>query len=268
MTAPLASALLDAERTGPSPGHDEPMSPRRAPVHGEASLANQPPSGPGTEDSGALASDVELATLGTELLAIPEIALILTAAGLLATAVWAAHPHLWQLGTSAAAAVAAASTSLHTVSPHPGALLLLFLATASLAMEVYSLPGLMLHAAGGATALAMAGLCLHGPWTGAHPGVAIPAGLVVGLGTWSAARRSWRGSRSDPWALSNRLVGRELVVLHVVDGHLGHAVVAGQLWAIRDPERPLHEGCVVRVTERRSDELLVQQPRQGRSETA
>lgn len=271
MTTPLASPLVHG-LAGLSPVHHESVSspprPRLALGHAEASLVNRPPSSPDTEGNELVVRPVELATVGTELLAIPEIALILTAAGLLTTAVWAAHPRLWQLGTTAAVVVAAAAASLHTISPHPGALLLLVLAAASLAMEVYSLPGWMLHAAGGATSLIMSGLCLHGPWTGAHPGVSIPAGLIVGLGTWWAARRSWRASRADPWAVSNRLVGRELVVLDVGDGHRGHAVVAGQLWAIRDPRRPLPKGGVVRVTERRNDELLVQQRGEGRSESA
>jgi membrane protein implicated in regulation of membrane protease activity len=218
-------------------------------ANGEPSLTNEPP------------ARVELATFDADLLAIPEITLILTAAGLLTTAIWAARPRRWQLGTLAAAAVAAAATSLHTISPHTGALLLLLLAAASLAMEVYSLPGLMLHAAGGATALTMAGMCLYGPGSGAHPGVAVPAGLVVGLGTWSAARCSWRASRTDPWAASARLVGRELVVLQAMDGHRGHAVVAGQLWPIRDPHLPLEEGNVAVVTQRLGEELLVQQRR-------
>jgi len=261
MTASLVSALFDGAFTRPPPGHDPAMSPRHRALHGDVSLAQEPPCDPGADNGGVVASEVELAGLGTELLAIPEVALIVIAAGLLASAVWACHPHLWQLGAAAAAALAAAAMSLPAVSPTPGALLLLLMGTACLAMEVYSLPGLMLHAAGGATAVGMAGLCLHGPWSGAHPGVAIPAALVVGLGTWSAARRSWRASRADPWVASARLVGRELVVLGVVGGNRGHAVVAGQLWAIRDPRRTLVEGSLARVTELRGDELLVQQRR-------
>jgi membrane-bound serine protease (ClpP class) len=212
-------------------------------------------------DAEAVQSDVGLAAAGMELLAVPEVAFVLVAAGLLAAAVWAAQPQLWQLGGAAVPVLAAGSTGMLLLPASPGAVLLLTLAAASLAMEVYSLPGLMVHAAGAAFSLALAGLCLHGTWAGAHPMVSIPAAVVVGLGTWSAARQSWRAARADPLSTSSRLVGRELVVLQVVDGHVGRAVVAGQIWAIRDPQRHLREGRPARVTGQRGDELLVRQGR-------
>ncbi len=208
----------------------------------------------------AVTAEAGLAAGAQTALAVPEVAFLLIALGYLALATWLALPHLWVWGLAAAPLLIAGSTGLVHLSPTAGAVFLLVLAAASLAMEVLSLPGLMLHAVGGAVALAGAGLWLHGPWAGAHPAVAVPAALAVGWGTWWAARRSWRAARVDPWADSSRLVGRELVVLHVQDG-LGHAVVAGHVWPVRDPDRPLQAGRWARVTERRGDELTVRQRR-------
>lgn len=214
---------------------------------------------PGHEPVEAIGADGELTAVGMELLSVPEVAFVLIAAGLLATTVWAAHPHLWPVGVSAAPLLVGGSTGLHALSPSAAAVLLLVLTAASLAMEVYMLPGLLLHAAGGATGLAVAGLFLEGPGAGAHPTVVVPAALVVGLGCWAAARGSWRATRIDPFATSSRLVGRELVVLDVADGRVGHAVVAGFIWVVRDPERPLREGSKAHVIEQHGDELLVRQ---------
>ena len=213
-----------------------------------------------TESAAACTADVGLTAAGVEILAMPEVAFVLVALGYLAVAVWLALPHLWALGVSAAPLLVAGSTGLVQMSPTPGAVFLLVLAAAGLAMEVLSLPGFMLHAAGGALALAGAGLWLHGPWSGAHPAVAVTTAFFVGLGTWLAARRSWRAARTDPLSGSSRLVGRELVILHV-QGGFGHAVVAGQLWTVRDPERPLRAGGLARVTGCRGEELIVRQRR-------
>jgi membrane-bound serine protease (ClpP class) len=248
--ATLLSAPVGVAQTSHMPHLRSPRVPRR--------LEDELRVEVGAESADAFTADVGLATAGVEVLAMPEVAFVLIACGYLAVAAWLALPHLWVLGISAAPLLGAGATGLMQISPAPGAILLLVLAAASLAMEVFSLPGFMLHAAGGALALAGAGLWLHGPWSGAHPGVACPAALVVGLGTWVAARRSGRAALTDPLSDSPRLVGRELVILDAQDG-LGHAVVAGQLWTVRDPERPLRPGGVARVTGCRGDELIVRQ---------
>lgn len=249
--APL-SAPVGVAQTSHLPHLHSPRMPRRLGVELRAEA--------GAERADAFTTDAGLATAGVEVLAMPEVAFVLIAFGYLAVAAWLAMPHLWVLGVSAAPLLGAGSAVLMQISPTPGALLLLLLAAASLAMEVFSLPGFMVHAAGGALALAGAGLWLHGPWSGAHPGVAGPVALVVGVGTWAAARRSWRAERTDPLSDSSRLVGRDVVILHV-QGDLGRAVVAGHLWTVRDPERPLRPGGLARVTGCRGGELTVRQRR-------
>jgi membrane-bound serine protease (ClpP class) len=215
----------------------------------------------GGETGTSLGSDSGSASAALELLAVPEAAFVLVAAGILAAAIWAAQPHLWPSGLAAVPTLGAGSAGLVLGPTSTGAFLLLLLAVACLAMEVYSLPGLMVHAAGGATALAIAGLSLHGADGGAHPGAAIPAALVVGLATWAAARCSWRAVRVDPLDASPGLIGRDAVVLHVSDDHTGVAVVAGRLWTIHDPDRPLRAGTPAVVAGRRGEALIVRQRR-------
>ena len=260
-----APALLRARMTTSGSGSD--LETLRAPLlarfvgAGEREIVNGPTPEAGPETSDTVATEVGLVSVGVEVLAVPEVAFILVAAGLLAAAVWIAQPHLWGLGLSTAPLLAAGSTGLVLLEPTPAALVLLTLAAASLAMEVFHLPGLMLHAVGGAVALAGAGSWLLGPWSGAHPTVAVPASAVVGLGTWAAARGSWRAAATDPLAESSRLLGREVVILGVRDEHMGCAVVAGRFWTVRDPRRPLREGGLAKVTGHQGDELTVRQRR-------
>jgi membrane-bound serine protease (ClpP class) len=265
MTTAAVGALLDTITT-PVMHRPGPGVPTRAALHprsGGAASSQTSLVEAGGETGTSLASDSASASAALELLAVPEAAFVLVAAGILASAIWAAQPHLWLSGLVAVPTLGAGSAGLVLGPTSSGALLLLALAVAGLAMEVYSLPGLMVHAAGGATALAIAGLCLHGPDGGAHPGAAIPAALVVGLATWAAARRSWRATRVEPLDVSPRLIGREAVVLHVSDDHTGVAVVAGRLWTIHDPDRPLRAGIPTVVAGRRGEALLVRQ--RGRS---
>lgn len=226
---------------------------------GDHELVHGRPPAPGPETSDAAVTEIGLASAGVEVLAVPEVAFLLVATGLLVGMVWIAQPHLWGLGLSTAPLLAAGSTGLVMLEATPAALLLLTLAVASLAMEVLHLPGLMLHAVGGTAALMGAGSWLLGPWSGAHPTVAVPASVVVGLGTWAAARRSWRAA--DPLTESARLIGREVVILRVGDEDEGCAVVAGRLWTIRDPRRPLREGGLAKVTGVEGDRLTVRQRR-------
>jgi membrane-bound ClpP family serine protease len=196
-----------------------------------------------------------------ETLAIPELGFALIALGLVATAAWGAHPTLRWVGASGVLVLCCGLVGLAIMPPSPAALFLLALTVANLAMEVLCLPGFALHAIGGALGLALAGLCLSEPWSGAHPSVVLPGAALVGVGTWWAARQSWRARRTDPLDTSDRLLGRDLVVLDVGDGNLGHAVVAGHMWMIHDPINPLVAGGAARVTGRTEDLLTVCQRR-------
>jgi membrane-bound ClpP family serine protease len=200
---------------------------------------------------------LEPSSVVEEILAVAEVSFVLLAAGLLALAVWLAAPRrLWVILVGSLV-LAAGIFGLVRLPLSGGAVFLLTFGAASLLMEVLAAPGLLLHAAGGAVALIMAGLCLHHPWSGAHPLVVVPTALLTAAGTWLAARRSWRAIRSDPLAPSTELVGRETVVLDA-DQDVGYAVVAGELWVIRATRRDLRPGCVVRVTRHSPECLTVQ----------
>jgi membrane-bound ClpP family serine protease len=200
---------------------------------------------------------LELSSVLGEILAVAEVSFVLLAAGLLAVAVWLAAPaRLWVI-LAGSLVLAGGIFGLVTLPLSGGAVFLLTFGAASLLMEVLAAPGLLLHAAGGAVALIMAGLCLHHPWSGAHPLVVVPTTLIAAAGTWLAARRSWRAIRSDPFAPSSELVGRETVVLDA-DQDVGYAVVAGQLWVIHATSHDLRPGCAVRVTRHSTESLTVQ----------
>lgn len=193
-----------------------------------------------------------------ELIAVAEVAFLLTAAGLLAAAVWLAAPRTLSPAVAAVPLLAGGAAGLVTLGAGAAAVLLLSLAATSFVLEVLAAPGLLLHAVGGGVALAMGGACLHEPWVGAHPGLVVPVAVTVTLGTWTAGRRSWRVTREDELATGDRLTGRIATVLdvHRTDPHSGYAVVAGQLWRI-DAREPLTPGARVRVVAHQESGLAV-----------
>ena len=126
-------------------------------------------------------------------------------------------------------------------------------------MEVRANPGMFLHAAGGGFGLLLAGLCLDHPWSGAHPALVVLVAVLLTAETWKVARDSSRAS-TDPDVLLPQLLGRETTVFDVgARADIGHAVLAGRLWTVRDPCAPLREGQRVRVTEYNGDWLGVEQ---------
>jgi membrane-bound ClpP family serine protease len=262
-TAPSRGDLAPKAATGTLDGPAPAGDPSLLGTDAEGMGIHLRPRSSGGDVTAATADGSELTAVAIQTLATSEVVFFLIAAGLLLGAVAVAQPSLW---TAAAATISLATglAGLLLLPPSPAAVLLLVLAGTNLAMEVLSLPGLLLHAIGGATTLALAGLCLHHPWSGAHPTVVIPAAGLVGAGTWWTARQSWRATRADPLASSSRLVGRDLVILDADDGVIGHAVVAGHLWAIHDPAAPLREGGEARVTGHSGELLTVRQKRTSR----
>lgn len=191
-----------------------------------------------------------------DVLAVPEIAFLLLTGGLLGMLCWAAQPAHRGAAVIGAAALLAGTTGMWALPAGTGAALLLGFAAASLLLEVLAYPGFGLHAIGGFVSLALAGLLLHGPWSGAHPAVVIPAAAGAAGLVHLAARRSWRRTRADPFAASDVLVGRETVILDAAGSH-GLAVVCGQIWQVTTRHGPLRPGQVVRVVRPDAGTLLV-----------
>jgi membrane-bound ClpP family serine protease len=207
----------------------------------------------------AVGDRIELWPWLLESLAEAEMAVVLVSGGTALAMVWLASPRAIAAAVAGLLLLSGGIVGLSVLSVHAAAVVLLVLAVASLAMEVLAAPGLPLHAVGGGVALAMAGLCLKEPWTGAHPGVVVPTSASVAALTWMAGRRSWRAVRDDPFASSSTLVGRSAVVLTVStdDPWFGHAVVAGKVCRIRCAAR-LTAGCSIRVESQSATVLTVE----------
>jgi membrane-bound ClpP family serine protease len=189
------------------------------------------------------------------MLIIPEVAFLLLASGLLALNVWIAHPHLAVAAALAPVLLVGGIIATVSMPASAAAFYFLVLATGSFLLEVLSLPGMVLHASGGAFSLVLAGLCLQEPWIGAHPGVVLPAAALVGLGTYVAGRQSWRVARTDPFDSSPRLIGRKAVVL-TAELNAGHAVIGGAVWPIASSNK-LCPGDIVSVIGMEYGRLLV-----------
>jgi membrane-bound ClpP family serine protease len=200
----------------------------------------------------------ELAPFAVDVSALPEAAFVLTCSGMLAIAVWVSRADRVGILVAGVTLCVCGLTGLYHLPLSAAAVVLLIMAGGSLVMEVLAAPGWLLHAAGGAVALGGAGLCLHEPGSGAHPAVAVPAALVTGAGTWWAARISARASRDNPLLAAPRLTGREAVVLDAsATGDTGHAVIAGHVWNIHDPQACLQAGQTVCVTHRTDHHLRI-----------
>lgn len=211
---------------------------------------------PATCLSVATARSSDLAPVLGGTVPLAEIAFALTAAAALVWAFWLAAPHMIKLVVVGAGLLTAGALALVRLPVSGAAVFLLILAAASLVMEVTTAPGLLLYAVGGGVALGMGGLCLHEPGAGAHPAIVVPVSATVTAGTWAAGRRSWWATREDPFADSGLLVGRVATVLDA-DGEDGHAVVAGQVWAVTGRTGPVTAGCRVRVIAHRDGRLVV-----------
>ncbi len=212
-----------------------------------------------TRTSAATIEDEWAARMGgaSELLATPEVAFALSVTGLVAAALWLAHPQQAALRVAGlgVGALGVAGLALRPVSLLAGFLLLL--AGLSFMMEVVNLPGVALHAVGGALALVAAGLSLDDPWNGAHPGLVIPVAAAAGGGVFHAARTSSRAVQNKPFAAGPGLAGSEAVVL-LADGKCGFAVVRGELWRLHATGGDaLREGDTVQVVAHETGELLV-----------
>jgi membrane-bound ClpP family serine protease len=127
-----------------------------------------------------------------ELLGVAELSYLLAVLGALGVVCWLAAPGLPAIGAAGAALFAAGNVGLAMAPASTGAFLLLWLGAASLAMEVLNLPGIGLHAVGGGISFALAGLFLHGPWSGAPAGIVVPIAVYATCVTYAIGRQSWQ----------------------------------------------------------------------------
>lgn len=192
-----------------------------------------------------------------EWLAVPEIAFVLLASGLLCLTVRVATPALgWPGAAAGMTLILLGIAGLAALPVAVGGVLMLGFSAASLVMEVLHLPGFGLHAAGAAVSLILAGIYLTEPVPSAHPVLVAPIALTVGALSFLAGRRSWRYIRDRPLHPSSTLLGRGTVILSTT-GESGLGVVAGQIWNLRAEHGDLEPGQTVRVTRVAGDDLIV-----------
>jgi membrane-bound ClpP family serine protease len=199
----------------------------------------------------------ESAIAALDVLAVPEIAYLLLAAGLLCLIVRLADPDLgWFSGAVGSALLLLAGAGLLAMPVRPAGVLMLTFAATSLCMEVLVLPGFGLYAAGAAFSLVLAGAFLGPDPTSVDPAVMVPIAGTVTVVTYWAGRRSWRYVRDRPFDPSPRLVGRGTMVL-TASGRDGFGVVSGHLWALHAESGDLQPGQTVRVIEANVISLVV-----------
>jgi membrane-bound ClpP family serine protease len=234
--------------TGPAPGSGVDTQPRLT-LPAAAGLDHRP----------VEATDGEpgLTEAALEILAVPELAFALVAVGLLGLALWLATPAHVDAGLLGGAALAAGGAGMAARPVSAGAAVLVVLAAASLGMEVLAFPGVGLHATGGGVGLMLAGLYWTGQWSAPRAWLVAPAAVAVAALTYRAGRRSWRRTRSDPFADSAVLIGRDTIVL-TADGPTGQGMVASHLRVLHARHGNLHPGQTVRVTGQAADWLVVE----------
>src|SRR6266540_1695749 len=119
-------------------------------------------------------------------------------------------------------------------------LLLLGLAAALFVGEVL-IPGVGVFAAGGAIALAAAGLLLFEGSVQVSPLVLWPTALVIGAAAVLAGRLAWRARRSPTLSGVETLVGRQALVRRLVDDRTGQVMLDGSWWTARSHTTPLEK---------------------------
>ena len=185
-----------------------------------------------------------------------EASFLLVAVGLFCVVFRLASPNRWSV-TIGSVLLMFGVVALLALPVHPGGVLLLAFAATLLFVEVLGYPGTGLHAVGGGVSLLLAGLCLTGQGSGAHPAVVVPTAVGTVVASYLAGRRSWRYARNKPLAPFPQLAGRRTVVMSST-GSVGRGVVGGELWQLRAQRGLLVDGQAVQVVEALEEYLIVE----------
>ncbi|WP_436778162.1 NfeD family protein [Yinghuangia sp. YIM S09857] len=186
-------------------------------------------------------------------LASPELAFLFISLGTLAVLYELAAPGVGLAGVTGAVLLILGFTALSVLPFNVGGLLLLLLAAALFATEVFT-AGFGVFAVGGTISLVVGGLLLFDGEADVDPAVLWPVAVVTGAGALLAGRLAWRARRAPPTTGHEALVGH-LAVVHRADGDTGQAWIEGAWWTVRAPGSQLRPGQTVRVTAR--DGLLL-----------
>jgi membrane-bound serine protease (ClpP class) len=187
----------------------------------------------------------------------PNLAFLLLSIGTLALIYELATPGMGLGGVAGGIMLILGLFALSVLPVSFAGLALLVLACALFAAEVLT-PGVGVFAAGGAIALAVAGLFLFDD-AGMRVDlvVLLPTALVVGGGSLLAGRLAWRVRAAPPHTGVQTLVGATAVV-RTAHGRTGQVHLEGGWWNVRSPDADLHDGQTVRVVDVQNLTLTVE----------
>lgn len=190
-----------------------------------------------------------------QILADPNLAFLFLSIGTLAVVYELASPGMGLGGAIGVVLLVLGFVGLSVLPVNIAGLVLLALAAGLFLAEVLT-PGVGVFAAGGAIALAMAGLLLFESPAGVDPAVFLPTAVLVGAGAVAAGRIAWRARGKPPISGTAALTGRRATV-STSQGNTGAAFVGGAWWKLR-ADSPLTAGQTVRVTGADGLNLLVE----------
>lgn len=211
-----------------------------------------------TRGAGTEPYEMQLFKRIQQLLADPNLAFLFMSLGTLAIVYELASPGVGAGGAVGAILIVLALFSLSVLPVNVAGLLLLLVAAALFAAELFA-PGVGIAAVGGAVALLLSGVFLFRDSTGLSVslGVIFPVTAVVAVGVVFAGRLVVRSQRERSKITGEQqYVGRVLTVSRS-SGSRGQALVDGAWWNIRSDGAELKVGEQVRVSGNEGLDLVV-----------
>jgi membrane-bound serine protease (ClpP class) len=210
-----------------------------------------------TADAEAVKHELSWTRQLLQRLADPNLAFLFLSIGTLAVLYELASPGAGLGGVIGAVLLVLGFVALSVLPVNLAGLLLLALAAALFAAELFT-PGVGVFAGGGTIALLLAGVLLFdGPVAVAMP-VLWPVAIVVGGGTVLAGRLAWRARRAPTVSGTGGLSGRHAVVEDIVTANSGSVRLDGAWWRARRHSGPLTPGQTVRIVELDGLDLIVE----------
>jgi len=191
-------------------------------------------------------------------LADPNLAFLFLSIGTLAVIYELASPGMGLGGVIGVVLLVLGFVALSVLPVNLAGLLLLVLAAALFAAELFT-PGVGVFAGGGTIALLLAGVLLFDGPVGVAMPVLWPLALVVGGGTVLAGRLAWRARRAPSMTGVSGLIGRRVVVRDTdAASGTGSVRLDGTWWRARGRDGPLALGQPVRVVALDGLDLIVE----------
>jgi membrane-bound serine protease (ClpP class) len=189
-------------------------------------------------------------------LADPNIAFLFISIGTLAIIYELANPGIGAGGITGAILLLLAFTALSVLPVSAAGVILLVLAAALFAAELF-VPGIGVFAAGGTVALVLGGLFLFRGPVGVDPIALWPVAILVGGGSLVLGRVAWRTRRLTSVSGTDAIVGSRGIIKEV-DGADAQVFLQGSWWGARSRSGDLRPGQEVRVVEMDGLRLIVE----------